>query len=289
MVLKSDFTPDLAKLSARPFNEALTQLIYGPSGCGKTYYLGTAGPRNVIFNPGVGVTTLQSPAFLQRYPFDPWTIEIPDTARPFDYVCDSFEWLVKNKRDAFDSISLDDFSAMSRFAMRKAIEINKDLGKTTTFETAKKYGGIIAPQIADYGEEMSVLEWFLNEITVLAKAENFHLICTAHERITFGKPPKIGEPAPELKIRPGFTGQTFPDKIPAFFDEVWRMGVFGKGDNKKYQMTTQGNEKVQGKSRHGGVFPEIITDASFPQVVALIKSHKYIPDPDNPDLLIKVS
>lgn len=264
-------------------------LIYGPSGSGKTYFQGTAGPRNVFFNAGVGDTTLKSPAFLSRYPFDPLTINIPPTDAPFEYICDSLDYLVQKKRSEFDVVSIDDFSAIRRFAMMKAIEINSDLNKTTTKVSAKKYGGIIAPQIADYGEEMAVTEWFLNEITTMAKAENFHLICSAHERISFNKPARIGDQPTERAVRPGFTGQTFPDQVPAFFDEVWRFQVVGKGNNKEYRVTTQGNEKVTAKSRHGGVFDETLIDPNFPAIVQEIKKHKYIPDPNDPTLLIKAS
>jgi hypothetical protein len=282
-------TPNLVKLSATPFHESLTLLLYGASGTGKTYFAGTAGSRNVIFNAGVGLITLQSPAFLSRYPYDPWTIEIPnDVDQPMDFVCDSLEWLVKTRRADFDIVTVEDFTAIGRYAKQKAVQINKDLGKTNTAESAKKNRGIISPTIADYGEEMNVLEWFLGDLTNIAKTENFHLICTAHERITYNKPAKIGDPPSERAIRPGFTGQTFPDKIPAFFDEVWRLQILGKGTNKKYQATTQGNEKVQAKSRHGGVFAETIDDPSWPKLIQEIQKHKYIPNPDDPNLLIKV-
>lgn len=285
--MTTPFKPDIQKLSALPFAEALTMLIYGPSGGGKTFFSGTAGPRNVIFNVGVGITTLQSPAFREKYPFDPWIINVPIVAQPYDYIIDSVNWLVKNMRSEFDAMTFDEFTAVRKAAMRKAIQINKDLNKTDTEDKMKKNRGVISPQIADYGEEMSVIAHCLDNITQLAKAENFHLLCLAHERITMGKAPKIGEARPEVKVRPAFTGETFPDQVPSYFDEVWRLEVLGKGERKQYRFTTIGNEKVQAKSRHGGVFKEFEPSLTFPEVVQRIKSHKYIVNPDDPTLLIR--
>lgn len=282
------FKPDIQKLSALPFHEALTMLIYGPSGCGKTYFAGTAGPRTIIYNAGVGITTLQSPAFRSKYPYDPYIVNIPIVAQPYDYLIDTVNWSITNMRDKFDVMVFDEFSAIRRQAMRKALQINADLNKSSTQAEAKKNRGVISPMIADYGEEMNVIAHCLDTLTTMAKAHNFHLLCLAHERITMGKAPSIGAPRPEVKVRPGFTGETFPDQVPGFFDIVWRMEVLGKGDKKVRRFTTEGNEKVQAKTRQGGVFNEFESNLAFPDVVQRIMKEQYIPNPDDPTLLIKV-
>lgn len=285
--MTTPFKPDIQKLSALPFHESLTMLIYGPSGSGKTYFAGTAGPRSVILNAGAGLTTLVSPAFRTKFPYDPYIINIPLVAQPYDYLIDSVNWAVQNLRAEFDVMVFDEFTAIRRMAMRKALQINADLNKSDTESKMKKNRGVMSPMIADYGEEMNVIAHCLDNITQLAKANNFHLLCLAHERITMGKAPSIGAPRPEVKVRPGFTGETFPDAVPGYFDAVWRLEVLGKGANKVRRFTTDGNEKVQAKTRHGGVFSEFENNLTFPDVVQRIKSHKYIVNPDDPTLLIR--
>lgn len=286
--MDSKFQPDLKKLSAKPFAESLTMLLFGDPGTGKTFFAGTAGPRTVILNVGVGDETLRSPAFLKKYPYDPYIIDVPRDVNQFEYCCDSVEWLFKNKAGEFDTIVLDECTAFRAIALQKAIEVNKDLQKTGTADAAKKNRGIISPQIADFGEEINVVNWFLAEITQECKANNVHLIALAHARTTYKKPAKIGEPPMLVKVRPGFTGQTFPDAVLGHFDEVWYLEVVGRGEQKKYRFTTQPNSLLSAKSRHGGVFKETEENIDFPYVVKEIKKHKYIPDPNNPDILIAV-
>lgn len=287
--MTTPFIPNIQKLSAVEFSESLTFLLYGITGSGKTYFCGTAGPRTLFVNLGHGLTTLKSPAFLEKHPYDPYFVNVPtDESDKIEYVRQIINYALEKRADDFDTIVVDDGSALSRIAMEKAISINSDLQKTNTQSKAKQHGGIIAPQIADYGEEISVLTWFFAKFTEEAKMANKHLLITAHERQVFGKPVRIGEPAPLKKIRPGFTGQTFPDAIPQFFDEVWQFEVVGSGERKKFRQRTIGNELVNAKSRHGGVFKEIEENLSFPEVIKRIKSFKYVPSEADPDLLVAV-
>lgn len=250
-------------------------LIYGASGTGKTYFCGTAGDRTLYMNIGSGIATLQSPAFTTKHQSNPLVVTIPLGDSSHDMVCDTIDYYLQKRRDEFDTMVVDDASALRRGAMIKAVQINADLNKSTTLAQAKKHGHIV-PAVQDYGEEMSVVESFLSDYTEIAKSHNVHLILTAHERLTYKKGGKIGDPPVLTKIRPGFTGQTFPDTVPAFFDEVWRFSVVGKGSSKRYRITTEGSELVTAKSRHGGVFKEEEESLDFPTVVKRIKEKKYI-------------
>lgn len=285
---KPEFIPNIRKLSEVPPDKTITMLLYGITGAGKTFFCGTAGPRTLFINIGHGLTTLQSPAFLEKHPYDPWFVNVPIDVDQMDYVTGTIDYAVKNKRGDFDTIVIDDCSALGRIAMQKAIEVNEDLQKTKTNQQAKAHGGLISPNVADYGEEINVLTWFLSTYTEMAKIHEYHFICTAHERQVFGKAPKIGDARPLTKIRPGFTGETFPDKIPAFFDEVWQFEVVGSGEKKKFRQRTVGNELINAKSRHGGIFKEIEEGLTFPEVVKRIQSYKYVPSEADPSLLVAV-
>lgn len=270
---------EATRLQAMPFAESLTMLLYGGPGVGKTFFCGTAGDRTLYFDIGSGIATLQAPDFTKKYASNPLVVRIPLGDDSHDMLCDTLDHYIQKRRDEFDTVVVDDASSLRRGAMIKAVEINMDLGKSSTGANAKKHG-MIVPVVQDYGEEMSVVEKFLADYTEIAKASNLHLLITAHEKLTYKKGQKIGDPPTLVKIRPAFTGQQFPDTVPAFFDEVWRFYVVGRGDKKQHRIITQPSELLVAKSRHGGVFLEEEKNLDFPTVVQRIKARKYIPTDD---------
>lgn len=265
------------RLADRQPGEAWILLYYGASGSGKTYFAGTAGPRTLFVNIGDGLETLLSPAFTSRYPAAKQMITVDireygpkDVQDAFDLTTKAINHAFNNFADSFDTIVLDEATAFRRFAINKAMQLNTAM-RHNAAGRADRMKEFAKPDIGDYGTEMQMIEWFLGQYIPFFKERGKHFIMLAHERQIYGKPAKIGDEAPLKRIVPGFTGKTFPDTVPAYFDDVWRAEVAGSGTNKVYRARTAGSEKDLGKARHGGIFGVVEPDPNFQFMLGRIK------------------
>lgn len=269
----------LRRLSDLPVGECETFLIYGANGTGKTALCGTAGDRALFINIGQGIKTLQSPWFKSKYGYNPIVVSINEefdahgifkTATLYDRICDAIDDGITNFSDQFDYIIIDDASALNMAAMHKGLEFNKSSRKSQTLDEIRRLG-IMFAAVQDYQAEMNLVEQFIIGTINLCKQHNKHFVLTAHTRETFVKGDKIGELPKLHSIRPGFTGQTFPDSIPAEFDNVFFMECVGGGSNRVYRATTEGHEKLIAKSRWGGVFKTTEPNPNLQELVKRIK------------------
>lgn len=252
--------------------ESTTTIIYGNSGTGKTFFGGTAGSRTLFLNAGDGIETLKSPLFRDKIKADPIVVNIGEKinergvvndATAFDLMCDEIDKALTHIPAEFDTIVVDDLTAIRSYAMNKALEINSATNKSQTLKNIVERFDVIVPAVQDYGMEMTMIKWFLQSYTAIAKDHKKHLIVMAHERRTYEKGRNIGD-APSLrKISVGVTGQTFPDEIPALFDNVWHSEAIGGGDNTVYQLRTQGDEILTAKTRQGGIFNVVEKNPNF--------------------------
>lgn len=268
----------MPRLSDLPVGESVTMLIYGPAGSGKTEFCGTAGDRTLIINTGLGIVTLQSKGFRTRHKSNPFieTVTedpIPNAAYGFDKVCDIIDDYLKNHKDEFDTIIIDDVTALRRFAMNKGLEINQKLNRSKTATTRSQLE-VIVPGIQDFSIEMNLIEQFIITYVSIAKENNKHFILTAHERVNYNKPASLGEPPTVNSIRPAFTGQTFPDSVTGHFDCVWHFETMGAGERIMYNARTAGDSALVAKTRWSGVFPVIVKNPNFLEVVAKIRESK---------------
>jgi hypothetical protein len=263
--------------------EAWILMYYAQSKAGKTFFAGTAGPRTLYINIGDGIETLMAPAFTTRYPDakDMIIVDIRETnpqgvAEAFDRVCDAIDYALANFPDKFDTVVLDEATAFRKYAMNKATELNTE-ARTRGAARAKRTEDFVKPDIGDYGTEMQMIEWFLGTYIPKFKEVNKNFIMLAHERQVFAKPGKIGDEPVLKKIQPGFTGKTFPDTVPAYFDDVWHGEVVGGGNNVVYRARTAGDEGEVGGSRHGGIFSIVEPDPNFLKMLARIKAAQPLP------------
>lgn len=270
----------MQKLSEMPKGEAVTLLVYGSTGTGKTELVGTAGSRTVIINIGLGTVTLQSKGFKIRNPnIDPFieTIQeeiLPDKATAFDQTCELLDSILDPKNPIFneyDTIAIDDATALRRFAMSKGLEINGREGKSNSLIKSKA-SGVIQKAIQDYGIEMDFIEQFIIHYVSECKRLNKHLILTAHERVEYNKPTTIGGVSTINKIRPGFTGQTFPDNVTGHFDLIWHLETMGAGDRVIHQARTVGDSSLTAKTRWDGMFPVMLSNPNFLKIVEVIRN-----------------
>jgi hypothetical protein len=267
--------------------EALSIMYYGGAGTGKTFFLGTAGSRTLIIDTGKGIETLLSPLFRSKVGSNPIIVSvrermgrldaIPEIAVALDCVYDVISHAVTNFRDKFDTIAIDDMTEIRRWAMFKGLELNQQLGRSKSRESAQKSGHIV-PAVQDYGMEMGVVEQFCVATTDFCRENSLHLIMAAHERVEYDKPKDkdgrilIGGTPTVRAIRPGFTGQTFPDDIPRIFDEVWHAEMIGGGEKgTAWRARIYGDEVISAKTRHGGVFTTVEVDPNFLRMLKRIK------------------
>lgn len=258
--------------------ESWILMYYGPSKTGKTYFAGTAGPRTLFLNIGDGIETLMAPAFVNRYKEASREMIMVDIrernpqgiAEAFDLLCDAVSYALKTFPDKFDNIVLDEATALRKYAMNKATELNTE-ARTRGAARVKRTEEFMKPDIGDYGTEMQMIEWFLGNFTPQFKEANKNFLMLAHERQVFQKPSQIGGEPVLKKIQPGFTGKTFPDTVPAYFDDVWHSEVVGGGTNVVYRARTAGSEMEVGGARHGGIFETVERDPNFLTMLAKIK------------------
>ncbi len=260
-------------LAERKPGESWISMIYGSTGSGKTYFAGTAGPRTLYLNVGDGLETLKSPAFTKRYPESSGMItvdidNVQSSTAGFDQIVKIIEKAYKEYNDKFDTVVLDESTAFRRLALNKAMDLNSAQRKDSRKSREDDY---VKAEIGDYGIEMDMISWFLGTYIPIFKNTKKNFLMLAHERQIYGKPAKQGDEPPLKRILPGFTGQKFPDQVPAYFDDVWRSEVAGK-INKVYRIITEGDELVVGKSRHGGIFERVENDPNFLKMLSRIQN-----------------
>lgn len=286
----------VSQLKDRNPAESWTLLIYGGFGSGKTHFCGTANPNSTLFiNIGLGESTLKSPLFRHMYPaaqemyivdvMEQMTDGIVTEARGFDIICQILEWAYSSLLDKGWTIILDDATFMRRMIMNKVRQMAVEGATASTkhkqqskFEEALNRW--VPEDVKDMGKEMDIVEWFIAQHVPRFKALGLNFTMTAHQREVYGKAPQIGEERPLLKTRPGFRGQTFPDQVPLYFDDVFFMKPKsgGTGIGKIYTMRTLTGDNLATKARNGGVFPEIITNPNHQEMLAAIKKSTLHPE-----------
>jgi hypothetical protein len=238
----------------------------------------------LFINIGDGIETLMAPAFMERYPDARQNMIMVDIrernpegiAEAFDLVTDAIDYALANFPDEFDTIVLDEATAFRKFAMNKSMELNTE-SRTQGKKRSQRTEDFVKPDIGDYGTEMQMIEWFLGTYVPVFKEKKKNFLMLAHDRQLFTKAAKIGDDPVLRKVQPGFTGKTFPDAVPAFFDDVWHAEQVGGGNNVVYRARTAGDEGQVGGMRHGGIFSTVETDPNFLHMLARIKAAQPLP------------
>lgn len=269
-------------------HESVTLLLYGGAGTGKTPFIATAGPRTLIINTGAGLTTILSHVIKDKYyktgmPIvatiredrDPKT-GLFTIAKAFDQVKNAIEWAMDKFPDRFDTIAVDDATQLNMMARNKGLELNEEFGRSQTLAKGKEEGGYVLA-VQDYGAEMQLIDLFINETVGFCKKDHKHFILTAQERHVYTKKAvdASGKRFEEVldRIRPGFTGKTFPDEVTGQFDLVWHTEAVRTGQGTIYRVNTEDSKSIKARSRFPGLFPSVIPNPDFLATVAAIKKY----------------
>jgi hypothetical protein len=265
------------------YNKSVTLLLYGGSKTGKTHLAGSAGPRTLYIDLDDSSETFSSPTFKQANPAGGpnFIVRVHEklddnglTTKPeaYDKVCDTIDWFLKKMNDQFDTVVVDGTTMLKRFAMFKGLKISGELGKSQSQANSQKHDMLVVG-VQDFGAEMSLMEQFIAGYMDILGRCGKHFIVIAHERVTYNKPQKIGDPPTVEKIRPGFTGQTFPDQIIGYFDWIFRTETAALSNGIGFRLRTRGNDSIVAGGRSAGVFNDIeIPAPSFPQLIE--RAHK---------------
>jgi hypothetical protein len=265
--------------------EGISVMSYGGPGSGKTHFAGTSGARTFYIDTGRSTVTLKSPNYRKTHPgvedmilveitekFVPGTA-MPEKALAFDDVVDCIGIaLSKEYIDKWDTLVIDDATALRKFAMFKGMEIGQKLNTSKTWSKSKSEDMLIV-EVQDYKQEMGLIEGFIAEcIEVICKQAKKNFIMLAHQRQIFGKPAKIGDEGPLLQVVPGFTGKTFPDVIGGLFDWILYHECVGGGDNTIYRVRTSGDERLMAKVRHSGIFKTLEANPNFLSMLSRVNA-----------------
>lgn len=268
--------PSFIQLSEMSVKAPIALLVYGGSGVGKTTFLGSAGSRNLIIDCGLGpIEVLKSKLFRERYPnVDPIIVQVREKfvdgipqGEAFDLVTDSIDYALANFPDKFDTVSVD--TGLRGFAMTRGVHLSGELNKSQTLAKMKsKQSGIIVPAIQDYGMEMGMVDWFCRTYVDVVKQAGKNFVMSAHVRETYAKKGMSDAQAEPtlIAIRPGFTGQTFPDDVTAIFDEVW---LFERVSGSAYRCKPYGDDIITAKTTRGaGILASVEKDPDFTKMLA---------------------
>lgn len=276
----------IERLSDKPKGSSVTLCLYGASGTGKTFFCGSTGNRTLYIECENRLATVQGTAFRNKWnnwnPILKQVTEefLPDGgAKALDEIARYLREDAAEIQDQFDTIIIDGATAFNRFALNKGLELNQKLTKSKTLtrinlDVLNTEIAIIDLAVQDRTAEMGMVQNFIYKINDYCRANNKHFILTAHERINFKEKTNITANDVVDRIRPGFTGRTFPDEIPGMFDLVWYTEVIGSGEQATYRVRTQGDRSLVAKTCFNGVFKEIETNPSFLEILKRIKESK---------------
>lgn len=286
----------MTRLNDEPLGESITLLLYGAAKSGKTELCGTLGDRTLYCDVENRLATLKSKGFKQRKgSFNPHLIKVSEGPIPSEgatalvKLTQGINHAIATFPDEFDTICVDGATAVRRFAMNMGLEVNSKTGKSKTvqiIENGKVY--LVKPKaeisaivedfpyadinVNDYQTEMGMIDRFLIGMKEYCSEAKKHFVMTAHERVNYRKKANIGDESVVEKRYPGFTGQTFPDTIPGYFDLVWHTEVEGSGDRAVYRVRTEGNSAIIAGTCYSGLFQTVETGVNLLKVFERIKN-----------------
>ncbi len=271
-----------------PDTTTLSAIVYGKKGCGKTTLAASGGDRTVMIYPGAGISgakTIRSPWFKKEIRTNPFVVELheelnekrlPKEVTLFDQITKAIDWWLENRIDDWDTMVIDDVANTRKAAMFKGFAINQLAGLSKAQSKTETHG-VPMPGIQDFGQEMNIMQWFVESYIEILEEAGKNFLVLAHERYTFSKPKDskgnviIGDKDIVDSIRPAFVGRTMPDDITTNFDEVWHLTKIGTADSGIIKLDCYGDGQVLANTRHAGVLKPFESNPNFKEIMERIR------------------
>lgn len=221
-------------------------LTYGEAGVGKTMLLATA-PVPVMISNESGALSLRKANLERLYgvgnPHITYNMPIIEVRTVEDLV-DAHKWCAEsNEARGFHTIGMDSASEIAEVILNNAKRQVKD------------------PRQA-YGELIEKMETTIRSFRDLP---NKHVLITAKME------PLKDEMSGVVKYSPAMPGAKLGNKLPYFFDEVFRLGINQAPNGEKYRfLQTQPDLQYVAKDRSGALAPiePPILSAIFAKILA---------------------
>lgn len=221
----------LTRASTASDNHGVKAMVYGGAGMGKTV-LCTTMPKPIIFSAESGLLSLRK-ANLERLfgPNQPWVDYDPLVAQINNVqdLADAFKWVTEsNEAKQYGSLCMDSASEIAEQILNNAKRQVKD------------------PRQA-YGELIEKMETTIRQ---------FRDVPGRHVLITAKMEPSKDELTGITTYGPSMPGAKLGNKLPYFFDEVFRLGVNKDPQGTPYRfLQTQPDMQYQAKDRSGALAP----------------------------------
>jgi hypothetical protein len=206
-------------------------LIYGGAGAGKTVLMATA-PMPVLISAESGALSLRQSNLERLYgvgnPYITYNMPIIEI-RTVDDLTDAYNWCATSAQAAqFQTVGLDSISEIGEVVLNNAKRQVKD------------------PRQA-YGEMIEKMETL---VRLFRDLPNKNVVISAKME------PMKDELTGVVKYGPAMPGAKLANKLPYFFDEVFRLGIGQTPQGEKYRfLQTQPDLQFEAKDRSGALSP----------------------------------
>ena len=202
-------------------------LVYGDSGMGKTVLSATA-PAPVLLSAESGVLSLQRQNLVKLFGENNQHIcyNIPTiTISTVDELTEAYEWMSKSAEAVqFQSVCIDSISEIAEVVLNNA--------KRTVKDPRQAYGELI--------EKMETVIRLFRDLP----GKNVYMSAKME--------PSKDELTGIIKYGPSMPGSKLGNKMPYFFDEVFRLAIGQDQQGQKYRyLQTDGDMQYVAKDRSG--------------------------------------
>jgi hypothetical protein len=201
-------------------------LVYGNSGVGKTLLSSTL-PSPVLISAESGILSLKKENIEKVFGKDVEGIiyDIPVVnISSMEDLEEVYTWAIENK-DKYETLVLDSLTEIGEVVLANAKKVSKD------------------PRMA-YGEMMTQMESIIRSFRDI-EGKNICMICKAE--------PIKDEFTGVIRFCPSMPGNKLGQKLPYFFDEVFRLGINSSGEKSYRFIQTQPDFQYEAKDRSGSL------------------------------------
>lgn len=223
-------------MASREQHKGVKCLVYGPAGMGKTVLCATM-PKPILISAESGALSLRKENLERLFGVGNPQVEYDMPMIIIKTVQDlaaAYAWLTAVKPDGtflnhqFQSVGLDSISEIAEVVLNNAKKLVKD------------------PRQA-YGELIDKMEMVIREFRDISGMNV--LVCAKME---YSKDEATGI----SKYQPSMPGAKLGQKLPYFFDEVFRLGVGKTPQGESYRfLQTQPDMQYEAKDRSGALAP----------------------------------